>query len=288
MVGERCVMNCAYCAQAREAGSDDGALSRVTWPKFRPGKVVSSLRKAERQGIVSRCCIQVTAGQDSYDEALWFVRRLRRAVSMPVSMAILPANMAQVAELIESGVDSIGFGLDAAMERIFAEVKGPHWRHMLEIIAATAERFPGIGTVHLVVGLGETERELVERMLWAQALALGIGLFAFTPVRGTGMAEERQPPLGQYRRMQAARWLILHEGARQINFRFNPQGILRAIRLVGWREMLRDGAAFETPGCPSCNRPFYNERPGGTMFNYPRALEPEEVDEALRTLELEE
>ena len=288
MVGERCVMNCAYCAQAREAQSGDGALSRVTWPEFRVSRVVSSLRKAEREGTISRCCVQVTAGKDSYDEALQIVRRLRRAVSMPMSMAILPANIAQVAELIESGVDRIGFGLDAAVERIFAAVKGPHWRHMLEIIAATAERFPGVGTVHLVVGLGETEREMVERMLWARELSLGIGLFAFTPVRGTEMASGEQPPLGQYRRMQAARWLILHHGVRGMNFRFSPHGVLQRIRLVGWRDALWDGAAFETPGCPACNRPFYNERPGGTIYNYPRPLVTAEVDEALRVTQLEE
>lgn len=287
MVGERCLMNCAYCAQAREAQSDDGRLSRVTWPEFRLNRVASGLRKAERQGAIRRCCIQVTAGQESYDEVLHVVRRIRRSVSMPVSVSILPASIGQVAELIEAGVDKVGFGLDAAVERVFAQVKGPHWRHMLEMITATAERFPGIGTVHLLVGLGETEREMVERMLWVRELSLGIGLFAFTPVRGTHMAGEEQPPLRQYRRMQAARWLILRRGAKLMNLRFSPQGPLQAIHLVGWRDVLQDGAAFETPGCPDCNRPFYNERPGGTMYNYPRPLTAEEADEALRAIELE-
>ncbi len=287
MVGERCLMNCAYCAQAREAQSGDGALSRVTWPEFRLNSVMSSLRKAERQGLIRRCCIQVTAGQESYGEVLRIVRRIRRSVSMPVSVAILPANIAQVAALIEAGVDSIGFGLDAAVERVFAAVKGPHWQHMLEIITLTAERFPGIGTVHLVVGLGETEREMVERMSWVRDLSLGIGLFAFMPVRGTQMADGEQPPLRQYRRMQAARWLILNHGARLMSFRFSRQGSLQGIHLVGWRDALRDGAAFETPGCPDCNRPFYNERPGGTMYNYPRPLAAEEAGEALRMMDLE-
>jgi biotin synthase-related radical SAM superfamily protein len=287
MVGDRCVVNCAYCAQAREAQSDSGALSRVTWPQFRVSRVVPSLRRAEQQGLIRRCCIQVTVGQDSYHEVLRIVRHIRRSVSMSLSVAILPAHMAQVEELIEAGIDSIGFGLDAAVERVFAQVKGPHWRHMLGVIASTAERFPGIGTVHLVVGLGETEREMIERILWAHDLSLGIGLFAFTPVRGTQMADCRQPPLRQYRRIQAARWLILNYGAGMMNFRFGQQGALEGIHLAGWREALRDGAAFQTPGCPDCNRPFYNERPGGAMYNYPRPLTAEEADEALRAAELE-
>ena len=287
MVGERCVMNCAYCAQARESASDNGALSRVTWPEFGLDRVAVSLRKAERQGLIRRCCIQVTAGQDSHREVLRVVRRIRRSASMPLSVAILPANMAQVEELIEAGIDSIGFGLDAAVERVFAEVKGPHWRHMLAMITSTAERFPNIATVHLVVGLGETEREMIERMLWVQDLSLGIGLFAFTPVRGTPMADGKQPPLRQYRRMQAARWLILNHGARMTSFRFHRHGALQAIRLAGWCEALRDGVAFQTAGCPDCNRPFYNERPGGTIYNYPRSLTAEEAHEALKVAELE-
>jgi biotin synthase-related radical SAM superfamily protein len=287
MVGERCLMNCAYCAQAREAQSGDGRLSRVTWPEFRLNRVITRLRKAEQQGAIRRCCIQVTAGQESYDEVLRVVRRIRRSVSMPLSVAILPANIRQVAELMEAGVDRIGFGLDAAVKRVFAQVKGPHWRHMLEIITATAERFPGVGTVHLLVGLGETEREMVDRMLWVRELSLGIGLFAFTPVRGTQMADATQPPVGQYRRIQVARWLILHRGAKLMNFRFSPRGNLQAIHLVGWRDALLDGAAFETPGCPECNRPFHNERPGGTMYNYPRPLTAQEADAALRATRLE-
>ncbi|HDI74230.1 MAG TPA: hypothetical protein ENF57_04430 [Candidatus Korarchaeota archaeon] len=27
--------------------------------------------------------------------------------------------------------------------------------------------------------------------------------------------------------------------------------------------------AFLTSGCPSCNRPFYNERPRGPIYNFP-------------------
>ena len=101
------------------------------------------------------------------------------------------------------------------------------------------------------------------------------------------MAEGKQPPLRQYRRMQAARWLIVNHGAGMTSFRFNRQGALQGIHLTGWREALRDGVAFQTPGCPDCNRPFYNERPGGTIYNYPRPLTAEEADEALKVMEID-
>jgi biotin synthase len=286
MLGGRCAMNCAFCAQARESKSSDQALSRVTWPEFPLDKVCSRLKRAERQGILQRCCIQVTAGQDTYRQALRTVRRIRRSTFLPLNMAILPANLKQVAELLEAGVDRIGFGLDAACERVFRQIKGPHWEYMLSTITKAAEWYPERTSIHLIVGLGETERELIMRMLWARDLGLGVGLFAFTPVRGTRLAHHLQPMLGQYRRMQAARWLILNRRVGIADFTFNGRDVLVDIGVGGWSQSLAGGEAFRTPGCPGCNRPFYNERPGGTIYNYARPLTSAEVRQAISEMEI--
>ena len=40
---------------------------------------------------------------------------------------------------------------------------------------------------------------------------------------------------------------------------------------------IANGEAFQTSGCTGCNRPYYNERPRGPMYNYPRSLTPDEV-----------
>ena len=159
MLGGQCVMNCAFCAQARDSRANGNALSRVTWPEYPLDKVCARLKRAEQRGTIQRCCIQVTAGQDAYRETQRAIREIRRATLLPLNVAILPASIARVAELIEAGVDGIGFGLDAACERIFRRFKGPHWDHMLAMIERTAPRFPGIGSVHLIVGLGESERD---------------------------------------------------------------------------------------------------------------------------------
>jgi biotin synthase len=200
---------------------------------------------------------------------------------MPLDAAILPANIGQVVELIESGVDHIGFGLDAVCERVFRKAKGPYWASMLSMIEQTADRFPGRSAVHLIIGLGETEREAIARIVWARDLSAEVGLFAFTPIRGTRLGDGRQPPLGQYRRIQVARWLILHHNARLSDFVFDGDGRLEAIALPGWAEAVETGEAFRTSGCPDCNRPFYNERPSGTMYNYPRSLTVDEAQQAV-------
>jgi biotin synthase len=81
--------------------------------------------------------------------------------------------------------------------------------------------------------------------------------------------------------MQVARWLILNHGARVAHFRFNGSDAIAGIDVVAWRETLAGGEAFRTSGCPGCNRPFYNERPGGTIYNYARPLSAKEAQQAI-------
>jgi len=51
---------------------------------------------------------------------------------------------------------------------------------------------------------------------------------------------------------------------------------------------LGTGEAFRTSGCPGCNRPYYNERPSGPFYNYPRGLTEEEARREARLLRLTE
>ena len=286
MLGGRCTMNCAFCAQARHSDAGDDALSRVTWPAFPLHQVCARLHAAERQNTLRRVCIQVTAGQEGYRRSLDAVRQIRKNTQLPIDAAVLPINVAQVEELIDAGLDHIGFGLDAVCERVFRKTKGRRWRHRLDLIARATAQFPGHIAIHLIVGLGESEREVVERLAWAHALGIKIGLFAFTPVRGTPLADRSPPLLAQYRRMQAARWLIVQHEAQTDDFAFDKQGTLTGIHLDGWPALLIDGEAFRTSGCPDCNRPFYNERPGGTMYNYARPLHSAEGQQAIHEMEL--
>jgi len=283
MVGDRCAMDCAFCTQARSSSASDLALSRVTWPLFPLADVCERLADAQRMGVLQRCCLQVTASTGYFPKALETVSRLRQATSLPLSVAVYLRTLDQVDALMDRGVDRIGFGLDAASERVFRQVKGAHWPSMVSLIEAAARRHPGRISTHLVVGLGETEREMVERMLWAHRLGAWVALFAFTPVRGTALAQRPPPALDVYRRLQAARWLIVSHQAGPDDFAFNEDGVLCDLGLpetgdVGLHPNPIDGQAFCTSGCPGCNRPFYNERPGGPMYNYACPLSFEETE----------
>ncbi len=280
MLGGRCLMNCAFCAQARESQASALHLSRVTWPEYDLDLVVEKLTQAVARGIIRRSCLQVTVTTDAFEQSLAVLRLVKARSDVPFDVAILPRSLDQVHQLLAAGADHIGFGLDAACERVFGQVKGGNWVRSLTLIEDTARTFPGRAAVHLIVGLGETEREMVERVQWAHDLGVTVGLFAFTPVRGTHLADLPAPPLALYRRVQAARWLIVHDLARAEKMTYDKDG-----RLVGLKALLAGtGEPFQTSGCPDCNRPFYNEQPGGPLYNYPRPLTAEEAAGAIQDM----
>ncbi len=286
MLGGRCVMDCAFCAQARSSQASALKLSRITWPEFDESQTLAVLAKAVERGDIRRCCLQVTVAEGYFQRTLEVIRAVRGTCNVPVDAAILPRDMAQVEELLAAGVDHIGFGLDAAGERVFQRVKGGNWAQSVSLIEDAARRFPGHVAVHLIVGLGEKEQEVAEVIQRMHDLGLIIGLFAFTPVRGTRMEDVSPPPISTYRRMQVARYLIANDLARVGNFTFSTAGQLLSFDLPPLPEILADGVAFQTSGCPDCNRPFYNERPGGTMYNYPKPLTSQQTKAAIEELEV--
>jgi biotin synthase len=283
MLGGRCLMNCAFCAQARDSQADVLHLSRVTWPEYDMETVVERLAEAAARGKIRRACVQVTVTADAYERALSVLRAVKAVSAVPFDVAILPDDLDRVRRLVEAGADHIGFGLDAVCERVFRLVKGGDWSRSLALIEGTARAFPGRAAVHLIAGLGETEQEMAERMQWAHDLGVTVGLFAFTPVRGAHLAELSPPLVSVYRRMQAARWAIAHGRARSEGMAFDLHG--RLIQLGA--PLPEGGEPFQTSGCPDCNRPYYNERPGGVMYNYPRVLTNDEAAQAIGEMKME-
>ncbi len=284
MLGGRCQMSCAFCAQARDSRAGALTLSRVTWPEYPLDSVVERLAQAAADGTVRRACLQVTVTAAAFAQALALVQAVKAASAVPFDVAFLPHSIDQVRQIVEAGADHVGFGLDAACERVFYQVKGGNWAHSLALIEQAAQTFPGRVALHLIVGLGETEQEMVERTQWARDRGVTTGLFAFTPLRGTRLADWPPPPLAAYRRMQAARWLIANGLARVEGMVFDAQGCLLDLGAP----LPASGEPFQTSGCPDCNRPFYNEQPGGILYNYPRPLTAGEAAQAVQDMELRE
>jgi biotin synthase len=270
-------------------------LSRVSWPVFPTESVLDGIEKAVVEGRMKRVCLQALNYPEVFQHLVCIVAVIHEKADVPISVSCQPLNSDNIRFLAEAGVERIGIPLDAATEELFDKVKGssaggPYsWEKQFELLDEAVKIF-GRGRVstHLIVGLGESEREIVR--LVQQCVDMGVlpALFAFTPISGTALERMPQPSIQKYRRIQIARYLIVHGTAKYESMRFDGEECISDFG-VDERTLLqivRTGEPFLTSGCPDCNRPYYNEKPSGPMYNYPRGLAEKEFSSVMHELGL--
>lgn len=274
----KCSANCSFCPQAKTSKGRVDALSRVIWPPFLTKDVLSNIETSFKEGTIKRVCIQVLNYPDVFKDLLNLVNGIRSLEKVPISVCCQPLNKKKMSQLVEAGVDRISIPLDTATKNLFNRIKGPLaggpyvWEKQRNVLKEAIQIFgKGFVTTHLIVGLGEREKEIVKILQWCVDLGVYPSLFSFTPVPGTNMQNHPQPSLSHYRRIQIAHYLITHSKTRWEKMIFDEDGRLIdfGIPKKQLRQVVKSGIPFLTSGCPSCNRPYYNERPGGPLYNYP-------------------
>ncbi|MEW6231696.1 MAG: radical SAM protein [Chloroflexota bacterium] len=299
-----CTGRCAYCglAQGRELPPKaERTFIRVRWPAYPLAELIE--RAKGLGGQLRRVCVSMITHRRAFADMNTVVRALRVELPLPISVLIsptmLPKPRPMLAEARASGADMANIAVDAATEALFNRyrqdgVGGPHrWKHFWETVEAAAEVFGRHRAgVHLIVGLGETEEEMIGAIQRAHDLGAHTHLFSFFPEPGTALAAWPQPSYGQYRRVQLARYLINQSLARAERMAFNRAGQVVNFGVGEADETIAEGTAFMTSGCPgedgqvACNRPFGNERPSQPLRNYP--FPPEVEDIALIRCQLRE
>lgn len=282
----RCTANCSFCAQARQSKSKASALSRVTWPAFSTKLVLDKLDCSIHEGRIGRVCIQALNYLEVLSHLIALVNAIHQRTNAPISVSYQPDSSESIASIARAGAQRISIALDAATEDIFEKVKGssvggPYcWQKQFELLENAVSLFgKGMVSTHLIVGLGETEEEIVATIQKCVDKGVLPALFAFTPIPGTVLENQEQPPVQRYRLIQIARHLIFHGLARIDHMKFNRDGDLVNFGMDEGNivEIIDSGEAFRTSGCPECNRPFYNEKPSGPIYNFPRKLTAEEL-----------
>ncbi|MBX5326722.1 MAG: radical SAM protein [Candidatus Bathyarchaeia archaeon] len=284
----KCTANCGFCPQARNSKSRADMLSRVTWPAFLTLQVIEGIAKAVEQDRIKRVCIQALNYPTVFDDVLCIVSNIRSKCHVPISISCQPINDDTMKKLATAGVDRIGIPLDAATREIFEKIKGkaargPYvWEKQLETLGNAVKIF-GKNNVstHLIVGLGETEKEMAEIIQRCVDMGVFPSLFAFTPISGTTLERCLPPSLARYRRIQLARYLIVEGKSRIENMQFNGDGKIVdfGVSPDTLNTAVSSGVPFLTSGCPDCNRPYYNEKPGGPIYNYPYMPTADEIEE---------
>ncbi|MCZ7565216.1 MAG: radical SAM protein [Burkholderiales bacterium] len=305
---EGCRANCAYCglARHREEARDyaDRNFIRVDWPTARYDEVIERVKAGGDRGAFERMCISMITHPRSNDDTFGLLERWTRDVpQVPVSILSNPTTLAKhdLVRMRDLGAQIFTVALDAVTPEIFERTRGrgvdsPHrWDGYWRAIEWSAEIFgPERFGAHLICGMGETEREILETCQRIKDLGGHNHMFAFYPERGSLM--EDWPPVdrGQWRRVQLARFIIDYGSGRVEAMRFDAGGRVTGFGLPAedLEALIRSGKPFRTSGCPgnadeavsACNRPYGDSSPAD-ILSFPFAPVAEDVNVIRRQLD---
>jgi biotin synthase len=259
----------------------------VAWPLYPTDLVAEKIAEREENGGVGRVCISQVQDHRAYDDLIKMIQRVKRpAPQVPMSALVSATtlNDERLHEIRESGVDIIGVGLDAVTEELFEATrgkgtKGPHnWEYHWRIIRAARQIYgPLKVNCHIIVGLGETDRELVDMFFQLKEEQIAGYLFSFNPEPGTVMQDITRAPIHRLRRIQLVKHLIENQGLTCEALSYDEHGNLLQVNAPQMmvEVAVNTGLPFTTNGCPdragevACNRPYGSYRPGEEYRDYP-------------------
>jgi biotin synthase len=278
----KCENNCSFCSQARESKTNNLYLSRIIWPPIEENKLFNLLM--ENGKFFKRICIQVTK---SY---LWkeFTKELiikLKNFNMPISLSAPIENLNEIDEFLNLGVENINISLDVASPRLFEKLKEKSFNERTNLLILAGRKYKKRITSHIIIGLGEEENEALEIIDKLIEENINIALFAFTPIPGTRLENLPPPDYLKYRKIQIISYLLKRKLIKFSDLRFkNGELIIEE----WWLNLAKPyfNEIFLTSGCHNCNRPYYNESPKITPYNFPRPIRREELKEIWRILTL--
>lgn len=296
---KKCIGRCAYCGLANQRDALNNTnkkksktFIRVKWPVYPLEEIIK--KTVENSDSFERICVSMVTNANALKDSIFVIRKLRESLPHPISILLTPTlinKKSQLAEMKNAGADMAGIAIDAATEELFKKyrgegVKGPHkWEKYWQVLEWAIEIFgKHMAGIHLITGLGETEKEMVEVISKAYQLGAKTHLFSFYP-EAYSMLEDLNPPeLLKYRKIQIARYLINERNLDINKIRFDKNGCILSFDYdIG--EIINEGFAFMTSGCPgkdkniaACNRPLANERPSETLRNYPYVPDEDEKE----------
>lgn len=281
-----CAGNCAYCglSMKRPGTYSEKSFIRVEWDIYPLEEVI--VRIAEKRDDIKRVCIAMITNKKSVKDTKIITSTIRKELTVPISILAAPTILGpgDFDEFKKCGADHLGIAVDACTPQLFDRLRGrgvhgPHqWEHYWQSLYKAVEVFgEGNVGVHLIVGLGETEKQMVEVIQYAHNKGIETHLFSFFPEPDSALAHYELPHIGTYRRIQLVRYLINNNYTTINDFIFDERE-----RIVGYKipdnklqVVIETGKPFMTSGCPgdggevACNRPYSDSLPGEDIRNFP-------------------
>lgn len=310
---EGCRANCAYCglARHREAERDyaDRNFIRVDWPAVPLAQTIDIVARDAAASPFHRMCISMITHPRSDADTVTVLKQWTDRIdpaAIPVSILSNPTTMQRedVKRLRDLGADIFTVALDAATPAIFDRTRGkgvqsPHtWRKYWEILLDARDIFgPQKFGAHIIVGMGETEYDVL--VLVQQLVDLGghSHMFCFFPEKGSLMDHLPATPRDQWRRVQLARYLIDYRGVRVERMKFDAEGRVTDFGIPRGEldAVIEAGVAFRTSGCPgkfaddisACDRP-YGDSPPSNIASFPFPPNKRDIRKIRRQLRIVE
>ncbi|MCP4458634.1 MAG: radical SAM protein [Cytophagales bacterium] len=303
-----CLSDCGYCglARTRPGAYEEKSFIRVEWPLVDTDFLAE--RMAEHKDKLTRLCIsQVTHGR-AHEDTYEITKKIREKVDTPLSLLIAPPvlNREKLQSYFDLGVDMIGVGLDAVSEETFFKHRTDvpngslKWDNYWDIINLSREIWgPWKVNIHTVVGLGETDKEMIDCFYKLYENQIFPYLFSFNPEPDSRMGDWDQPEITRWRRIQLVKHLIEFHGLKKEHIGFDDIGRLVRIDVSDEKinEVIKEldgGTPFKTDGCPDtegevgCTRPYGSYRPTETFRDFPFTPEMSDMDVIRAELKLDE
>jgi len=277
MTPERCSGGCSFCSQTQK----DDRLSRVVWPLFPVKDVLEALSENKEKFV--NICIQTTKSKDYFNKVKRIAKKLIETCSDSCNINIsidLFYREKEIVDLFKLGVNRISLAIDCVSEKHFSKVKNGDPDKKFDFLLKTGEKFPGKISTHIIVGLGETDREILEKVSLLLENGISCGLFALTPFPG----KKRTLTIKRYRGIQACLYLMKKGELNLNDVIFEEDGKLKNIP-KRYHNDLTDGEFFRTSGCSGCNRPFYNEKITELWYNFPGKPKDKEIRQSLEIID---
>jgi len=299
---EGCSANCQYCGLARERVGDAMSFIRVKWADRKLNEVIERIKQSK---VVKRVCISMIINKRAIEDTITITEKLVSETLLPVSVLCSPTIIDKnyLVRLKEVGVDKIGIAFDLPTKDLFDKyrgrnVRGPHkWDRYWQCFSDAIEIFgeKNVGS-HFIVGLGETEKEIVKAFQDVRDLGGVNHLFSFYPEKGSMLENHPIPLMDKYRRIQIACELIENGKSSCDKFRFDEEDVITdfGVDVEELNAIVESGIPFKTRGCVgkdgkvACNRPFANSLPGENIRNYPFELNSEDIGRIKKQLEISE
>ncbi|MDE2561167.1 MAG: radical SAM protein [Sphingomonadales bacterium] len=299
---EGCRANCAYCGLARHREADrdyaDRNFIRVDWPAVPMEQIAETVGRDPENSPFHRMCISMITHPNSDDDTRTVLKTWTDHVdpsAIPISILSNPTTMTRqdVQILRDMGSDIFTVALDAATPELFDRTRGkgvnsPHkWSKYWEILEDARDIFgPQKFGAHIIVGMGETEHEILTLVQQLVDMGGHSHMFCFFPEKGSLMDHLPATPRDQWRRVQLARYMLDYCGARVDHMKFDEEGRVIDFGLPSGEvdSIIDAGIAFRTSGCPgkfaedisACDRP-YGDSPPSNIASYPFQPQPADL-----------